>query len=187
MRSQGWQVFAFAVLATACSSTKNKADVVKEEIDTTRQDKAWVKELPVEAGTTLQKTARVQRIHFTRVSEVRDAGGGYWIAGTGYAKVNDGIMNYFWDSPRPPHLEVTVEGEHLGAKASPCRPIFDEASGTKAALELLGEGDFSPEMHDGKYLGVFRLKQATSCRKLSEPAPVTAPIAMPSPIPTTGT
>jgi len=154
-----------AILA-ACSTSKKKE--LPEEIDVTRKDQSWTQDLPVAAGTTLSKEGRLQRIRLTRVSEVRDAGKGYWVAGLGFAKVNDSIQDYFWNSPTPPHLEVTIDGEKLLPKASECRAMFDEAAGTRAKIEVRGEGEFSPEMRDGKYLGVFRLKRATFCSKLSD-------------------
>jgi hypothetical protein len=162
MRKHGFWLAAL-LIAGACSSSKKKE--TREEIEVTRDKKEWIKDLPVEAGTTLQQQGRAQLIRFSEVREVKDAGASYWVAGSGYAKVNDGITDYFWNSTKAPHLEVTIESEQLLPKAGACRALFEEATGAAQRIELKGEGDFSAGMKNGKYLGVFRLKRATACSK----------------------
>jgi len=156
-------LIALTFLLAACSS-KNNQDPHKD----LRKQEGWVENLPVKAGTSLiQKSAR-QRIILNKVHSSKKINNDkFWVAAQGYASVNNGITPYFWKSPRPPRLEITLTDDKKDF-IKDCVEILKKPIPAGHVYALSGEGDFSPKMLEGKYLGVFNLLAVGACALVPE-------------------
>jgi len=144
---------ALAAAASACAHVRKSTD--------------WASELAVRPGSTLpqQGASQQQVITLFEVSQQRDVGRQFFIAGVGYVTFNGGGTTLAgYNRALDPFIELTVADRNDPALA-PCRDLLVPASFAANAVQVTGTGYFAalPGINT-RQLAVLRLEKLSGCK-----------------------
>jgi hypothetical protein len=143
-----WFLWLGVVVVAGCSSTPDK--------------EAWLKDLPVEAQTSINGIRR-QDIRLVKIYETKQVDGQLWMRAKGYADINDRTGKYFWGAKHLPNLEITIVKPDSD-EFKQCQILMDQIDTKHRELQVLGDGLFSAKGNENDgFVGIFRVDRVASC------------------------
>jgi hypothetical protein len=127
----------------------------------------WAADLAVRPGSTLPREGASQKqvITLFELSQQRDVGKQFFIAGVGYVAFNGGGSTLAgYNRALDPFVELTIANRRDPALAA-CRALFVPASFTDNAVQISGSGHFAalPGVFQ-RQLAVVRLEAVSGCK-----------------------
>ena len=84
-----------------------------------------------------------------------------WIRGKGYTSINNGAKAYFWNSAKPPYIDITIQARYPGA-INCLNYLKENSPSVQAPIQILGDGFFSE--YPSEPLGAFSLTKIIKCQ-----------------------
>jgi hypothetical protein len=127
----------------------------------------WAADLAVRPGSTLPREGASQKqvITLFEVSQQRNVGKQFFIAGVGYVAFNGGGSTLAgYNRALDPFVELTIADRRDAALAA-CRALLLPTSFVDSAVQISGTGQFAalPGVFT-RHLAVLRLETVTGCR-----------------------